>query len=196
MSSARRDSLPARTDPVGWVDEHGDNLFRYAMRHVGKTEFAEDLVQETLVAALGSRDSFSGRSSERTWLIGILKRKIVDHFRRVYRERRLDEDRPSADAASDFFDQAGLWKKNPQRWPTGDPKRILEQREFWDVLHACISKLPDSLAGAFRLRMMEDLQADDVCQVLNITPTNLWARLHRARLLLRRCLERNWFTRE
>jgi RNA polymerase sigma-70 factor (ECF subfamily) len=183
----------ARTDPADWVDAHGDPLFAYAMRHVGDPELAEDLVQETLVAALAARESFSGRSSERTWLTAILKHKIVDHIRRVCRERANESDRTAPEPTGDLFDSRGIWKKIPDPWPMGDPAHVLEQREFRQVFENCLAKMPDTLAAAFRLRAMDEFQADEVCQVLDITPTNLWARLHRARLLLRGCLERNWF---
>lgn len=178
------------TDPDGWVDQHGDGLYRYAMLRLRDPDVAAELVQETFLEALRSRLAFEGRSSERTWLVGILRHKVIDHQRRASRER------PRADhnAAEGFFDDQGFWRVGPASWP-GDPALALERREFWDVLHGCLAKLPPTLADAFLLRELEGLDTEEICRLESINPTNLWTRLHRARLLLRDCLEKNWFGR-
>ncbi len=182
-------------DPESWVDEHGDALFRYAIVRLRNAELAEDIVQETFAAALRAKDNFAGRSTERTWLIGILKRKIIDHFRRRWREV------PATELASGeqedmliqaMFDERGHWQKNrPLTW--SNPQMALEQKEFFAVLQGCLDCLPGRLADAFTLREIENLTTEEICQVLQITPTNLWAMLHRARMRLRQCLEAKWF---
>ncbi len=187
------------SDPAIWLEQHGDALYRFALLRVRDREVAEELVQECLLGALRARDSFGGQASERTWLIGILKRKVVDHFRRAAREAPGSEVDAADRAASGCADQSdftakGLWARGPGRWG-GDPGRLLEDGEFWDVFHRCLAGLSERLADAFVLRELEQMPSDEVCQVLGLTPTNLWARLHRARLGLRRCLEKNWFDR-
>jgi RNA polymerase sigma-70 factor (TIGR02943 family) len=184
----------AASDPATWLDRHGDALFRYALLRVREPDLAEEMVQECLLAALGARARFSGQSSERTWLVGILKRKIIDHARRVARERPAEAVDPAESIEQAVFDDRGFWKKSPVPWG-GDPHKLAEDREFWDVLRRCLANLSPRLAEAFLLRELDRMSSDEVCQVLDVSPTNLWARLHRARLGLRRCLEENWFAR-
>lgn len=177
----------------GWLDEHGDALFRFAVLRVGQREIAEDLVQETLVAALKARDSFAGASSERTWLIGILKRKVVDVFRRRARSGGIDEAVGGGDEAA--FDQGGLWAVKVPRW-SGSPESLLRDAEFREVLADCMAGLPDQLRAAITLRELDGLASEDVCKVLDVSPTNLWTLVHRARNRLRDCLTARWFKGE
>jgi RNA polymerase sigma-70 factor, ECF subfamily len=174
------------------MDSHGDCLYRYALLRVRVPELAAELVQETFLEALRGWERFAGRSSERTWLVGILKHRIVDHLRRTNTARATSEEsssRPIDDAA---FDAHGHWRAMPHSW-RGDPSSILEAREFWDVFGACLSRLPRSLADAFFLREVDGLSAEETRELLKISAANLWTRLHRARSLLRDCLELNWF---
>jgi RNA polymerase sigma-70 factor (TIGR02943 family) len=186
-----RMSTEKQPDPEQWVDRYGDLLYRYALLRVRRPEVAADLVQETFVEAWQARASFAGRSSEATWLIGILRHKVIDHLRRARREASGTE-LPLADAGERFFTRRGFWRTDPGRWP-GDPGSALEREEFWDVFRACLAGLPDALADAFLLRELDGRDTGEICQLLAITPTNLWARLHRARLQLRACLARRWF---
>jgi RNA polymerase sigma-70 factor (ECF subfamily) len=181
--------------PGDWVDRHGDVLYRYALLRLRSPDLAADVVQETFLEALRARGSFAGRSTERTWLVGILRHKIVDHFRRSGRRRVLENGHHDSDApARPDFDHRGHWRVGPAAW-AGDPSRDMETREFWDAFGLCLSRLPPGLADAFLLRELDGLDADEVRQLLGITPANLWTRLHRARSLLRRCLESGWFGR-
>jgi RNA polymerase sigma-70 factor (ECF subfamily) len=186
----------ARCRPENWVDQHGDYLYRFALSRLRDAKTAEEVLQETFVAALQSRDRFEGRSSERTWLAGILKHKILDHFRRSGREAGLaDRDEP-ADGHPEWFDQDGHWKldeNSPADW--GDPGRALEQARFWEAMGRCLGELPSRTARAFTLREIDAEETDAICKELAITPTNLWVMLHRARLHLRRCLELRWIGR-
>jgi RNA polymerase sigma-70 factor (ECF subfamily) len=186
------DSSP-QTGPETWVDRHGDCLYRYALLRLREPELASELVQETFLEALRGWEAFEGRSSERTWLVGILKHRIVDHLRRVSRERALSEASSSATSTDDpAFDARGRWKTKPDDW-RGEPGAILESREFWDVFGSCLSRLPRGLADAFFLREVDGLSGEETRELLKISSENLWTRLHRARSLLRDCLERNWF---
>jgi RNA polymerase sigma-70 factor, ECF subfamily len=186
------DEKPPITEPALWVDRYGDPLYRYAQLRVRAADIAADLVQETFLEALRSKDSFAGRSSEWTWLVGILKHKVLDHLRKACRERSLRNGvLHGRDAA---FDSRGFWRTAPRRW-AGDPSQDIEKQEFWDVFSHCLSELSAGLADAFFLREVVGLSPDEVRSILGITPENLWARLHRARLVLRRCLETKWFLR-
>jgi RNA polymerase sigma-70 factor (ECF subfamily) len=183
-------------DPERWVEEHGDCLYRYALLRTRDSGVAEDLVQETFLAGLKSRESFAGQSSERTWLVGILKHKIIDHLRRVCRERDHGGEESMPRELEEQFDEAQHWRVRdgfgPKEWRV-DAQALFERKEFWAVLDRCLSGLPERTAHAFMLREMEEVETGEVCKVLNITATNLWVMLHRARMQLRRCIEINWF---
>jgi RNA polymerase sigma-70 factor (ECF subfamily) len=179
-------------NPEGWVDRHGDGLYRYALLRLRAPDLAADVVQETFLEALRARASFAGRSSERTWLIGILRHKIVDQIRRSGRESVTVNGCSSNGDDPGAFDRRGHWRVGPASW-AGNPSRQIETEEFWDVFGRCLSKLPKGVADAFFLRELDGLTAPEVQQTLGITPANLWKRLHRARALLRGCLETTWF---
>lgn len=181
--------------PELWLENYGDALFRYALSRVRSRELAEDLVQQTLLYAIKGRKGFAGQSSEQTWLIGILRHKIVDHYRRVASERTVSERDTGALLDTSMFDKRGSWKSKVRNWPISSDSS-LERVEFRRVLHDCISRLPASLMAVFCLRELERLDSEDVCKALSISASNLWTQLHRARLLLRRCLELNWFSGE
>ena len=181
-------------DPALWLDEYGDMLFRYAVTRVSDPAIAEDLMQETFLAAMKGKERFSGRSTERTWLVGILKHKIIDHYRKSKREV-LSEDLEIREAPADeYFDRKGTWKVTPNEWLT-NPTRAFEQKEFFSILHACLEKVQEKQRKAFMMRELEGADPDEICSELDITATNLWVLLYRARISLKRCLEINWFER-
>ncbi len=179
-------------DPETWVDQHGDALYRYALFRVQDAQIAEDLVQETLMSALRARDGFAGRSTVRTWLFGILKHKIIDHIRKVSRERPHEDIESLINISDDTFDQRGGWKARPEEWTT-DPALLFQQHEFWEILQACMLALPPRLNQAFTLREIDGLSSEEVRKILQVSPTNGGVMLHRARMRLRECLERKWF---
>lgn len=181
--------------PEAWVDEYGDILFRYALSRLRDQSSAEDVVQETFLAALRAGKSFSGKSSQRTWLIGILKHKIIDRIRKDSRMRTGEEILPEDVLDAELFDSSGHWRAGLKNWESR-PDEVLEQKEFQDVLTGCIEKLPKKSGAVFCLREMEDQSTDEICKVLAVSPTNLWVLLHRARLRLQECLDRNWFNPE
>ena len=185
----------AATDPETWVDQHGDILFRFAVRRVRDSKLAEEIVQETFLAAFGSRDRFAGRSTERTWLVQILRNKIVDHYRRRNREIPASDLGAEDEVVDQLFNEKGAWRNKPGNW-TPDPGSLIEQEEFLQVLQGCLGGLPERQAQAFILRVMDEMQSNEVCKSLDVTATNLGVLLHRARLRLRSCLESNWFGRE
>ena len=178
-------------DPATWVDQYGDVMLNYALARVGRRDLAEDLVQETFLAAWRARDSFDGRSQRGTWLVGILRRKIADHFRAGAR-RPTQLPAESADSEEALFTAGGKWVNPPRRWKQS-PDKAAENAEFWQVLTGCMSDMPTHLAQAFQLREIGEATTTEICRLVGIKPKNLSVRLHRARLLLRQCLERNWF---
>lgn len=170
-----------------WVDLHGQAMFRWAMLQVRDPEVAADLVQEALLAAVHSRSSFAGKSTDRTWLIGILRHKVLDHFRRIGRER------PAADLEA-FTAIAEREGDDPaqSRWETADrdadPETALLRGEIESALAECIGALPERLRIVFSARELDEQSTEEICNTFGITPTNLGVMLFRARMRLRDCL--------
>jgi RNA polymerase sigma-70 factor (ECF subfamily) len=185
-------------DPADWVDEHGDYLFRYAVLRLRDDGVAEDCVQETFLSAIKALESYGGKATERTWLTGILKHKIVDHFRRSVRERPITEDETDLSGFENFFNKQGRWKDHwhndfePADWRL-TPEAAIQQSEFMLVFQRCLSKLPERVAGVFALRELDGLESSEICETLELSSSNYWVMMHRARMGLRRCMELNWF---
>jgi len=171
-----------------WVDEYGDALFRFAVARVKDRDTAEDLVQETFLAGLRSKDRFRGQSSEKTWLFSILKHKIIDYFRKIKATAPEKELLNDPDIAATFFNSKGAWQIRPQHWNT-DPARNQEVKEFLDHFYKCLADLPRRSADAFVYREIDGLNTKEICKLLDISATNCWVILYRARVLLRQCLE-------
>lgn len=176
------------------LDRHRRYLLRMAHLQLRDADLAEDVVQETIVAALGAREAFSQRSSVRTWLTGILKHKIVDAIRQRQRQpvfiATLDEE-TDLDEFDPLFKDNGAWEAPPARW--GDPENALSRQEFMGVMELCLEKLPPNTARAFMMREVMEFETHEICKELAITANNLWVILYRARMALRQCLEQNWF---
>ena len=182
----------AQIDPEKWVAEYGDYLFRYAMARLRDTAAAEDVVQETFLAALKAQATFSGRSAEKTWLVGILKNKIVDYIRKDSREPAYEDADRVEGSIDDFFDTKGRWKAGPSEWKV-NPRKAFEQKEFWHVLQRCLEGLQDRHRTVFLLREMDGVSGEEICKSLGISSTNLWVMMYRAREKLQGCLQENWF---
>ena len=175
-----------------WLNEHGDYLYRFALARLRDSHQAEDAVQETMLAAIKS-NSFEGDSSARTWLTGILKHKIIDLQRKQIREQPISDlvDLDASDTSmDDFFDKSGHWLEKPQTLEM--PENALQQKQFLGVLNNCMNKLPAKLAAIFMLRDVHESDNENICKELNVTATNAWVMLYRARMGLRKCLEMNW----
>jgi RNA polymerase sigma-70 factor (ECF subfamily) len=187
-----------RIDPAQWVDEHGDYLFRFAMVRLRNDALAEDCVQETLLSALEALDSYGGKSTERTWLTGILKHKVIDYFRKHSREVPLDPSETDLSEFDPLFERDDEFKDHwndylsPRIWRRS-PDEALQENEFFGVLQACMSKLPERVASVFALREMNELETEEICELLAVSQSNFWVMMHRARMALRRCIEINWF---
>ena len=194
LSIAASPPVCSHADPDRWVDEHGDCLYRYAFTRVRKEEVAEDLVQDTLLVAVRTNDRFGGRSSERSWLVGILKNKISDHFRKLGRETNFTDLEFFSDEHLDKFDGDNHWihERGPSDWkPEGE--EAMKRAEFWQTIQGCLAKMPERVAAVFTMREMDDVPSKEICATLNISEANLWVMLHRARMALRQCLEANLF---
>ncbi|MGA7800241.1 MAG: sigma-70 family RNA polymerase sigma factor [Gammaproteobacteria bacterium] len=179
-------------DPERWLADHGDALFRFALLRTSRRDIAEDLVQETLLAAWRSREGFRRASSERTWLVGILKNKIRDHYRAQGQQETRIADSDGEDDLHRWFDDTGHWRMRPARWGS-DPLNQVELEAFWVVLSECIDALPERLREGFVARELSALESRDVCELLNISDNNLYVLLHRARMRIRECVENGWF---
>ena len=181
-------------EPHLWPDRYGDELYSFALARVRCEEDAEELVQETLLSALGALGSFRGDSSERTWLFLILRRKIIDHYRRQARSPFVPLETAAAEESAFFRPQDGHWKEEqyPQAWNVRADD-VLEQQELRQTMQLCQDGLPTRHGAVFVLHFMEELTADEICQELNITVSNYWVIVHRTKLHLRKCLEKNWF---
>ena len=181
-----------------WLVEHGDYLYRFALARLRDPHLAEDVVQETMLAALQT-NNYAGQSSPRTWLTGILKHKIIDVLRKQVREVSLDSAAEKGDELSEqpgmdeFFMDDGHWADKPQAW--GKPDGALEEKQFFGILQNCMEKLPKKLAAIFTLRDIQEEENEKICKDLEITATNAWVMLYRARMTLRKCLELNWMGR-
>jgi len=179
-------------NPDNWFKDHGDYLFRYALVRLRNKGIAEDMVQETLLAGLKGKEQFKGQASERTWLVGILKHKLMDYFRKSSRESPVTDFISSEESPEDFFDRNGKWKVKPGAWGS-DPADVLENKEFWKTFKECMGELPGRLADVFSLREFEGLKAEEIRNLMGLSTTNLNVLLYRARMRLARCLDTNWF---
>ncbi|HWJ26679.1 MAG TPA: sigma-70 family RNA polymerase sigma factor [Flavisolibacter sp.] len=179
----------SKEDLVQFVKIHTRDLFAYTFSKVRQKEVAEDLVQETFISAYQSYGSFQGKSSIGTWLFSILKRKIADHYRLKYK----NSSEVSSGIVEQFFDEDYRWKPEyrPVNW--GNEKELLDDPDFVKALKECFEHLPEKWASAIQLKYLEEHDADGICKNLEITKSNFWQIIHRAKLQLRNCLEWKWF---
>ena len=185
--SAAADSFAAQVEALR------PQLLRFARSQLRNDAWAEDAVSDTLLAALEKPQSFAGRSQLKTWLVGVLKHKVIDQLRRHHREATVLTDDDGEDLDESLFHTEGRehWRETPKDW--GSPEAALGQRQFFDVLQACMDHLPPTQGRVFLMREWLDLSTDEICKELQITATNLWVLLHRARLRLQQCLQQRWF---
>ena len=185
---------PTTSAPAEWPARFGDELYRFALGRVSDSDVAEELVQETFLSALSSLATFRAEASERTWLFVILRRKIIDHYRRQARAPHVGLDALDDGGATevDYFNPTnGHWTgpQVPASWLRADA--ALEQQELHEILRLCQERLPPQQGAVFAMRFVEELSAEEICQELGLTSSNYWVIVHRAKLQLRRCLEKN-----
>jgi len=189
MSDNKKHTL----DPNKWIKLYADYLFNYAVTRVDNSDLAKDLVQETFFSGIKGKDNFRGQASERTWLISILKRKIIDHYRKINSAKGKKEVRMSFHPDGD---KKGNWIEEcvPVSWGN-EAEKAIENRELKKALDYCIENLPEKYRIVFLLKTVQNYETDEICNELEITSSNLWVIIHRARVQLRRCIEENWFNK-
>lgn len=185
------DNMKHSLNPNKWIVLYADYLYNYAITRVDDQDVAKDLVQETFFSGIKGKDNFRGQAAERTWLVSILKRKIIDHYRKVNSAKGQKEVRMN------FYEEGkkkGNWieEKVPQAWGNDAEKKI-ENSELKDALDACISNLPEKYRMVFLLKTVQKYETEEICNELGITASNLWVIIHRARMQLRNCMEEKWF---
>lgn len=178
-------------EPNKWIENYADYLFNYAVVRVNNSDLAKDLVQDTFFAGLKSAKNFQGKSTERTWLISILKRKIIDYY------RKINSKKGKAEVRMNFYndgEKEGSWleERVPQNWDN-DSDKLIENEELRNQLEECIDALPEKYAMVFRMKTIQGFETEEICKELDITASNLWVIIHRARTQLRKCMEDNWF---
>ena len=177
--------------PDTWVDLYADYLFNYAVTRVSDSEIAKDLVQDTFIAGLKSAKNFKGEAAERTWLIAILKRKVIDHYRKSNSKKGKAEVRMSYSSQTD---SEGDWLEERIADPNSNFENdAIENEELGLAIQNCISKLPKKQAQVFKMKTIEGMETEDICNALGINASNLWVMIHRARTGLMDCLNQNWF---
>lgn len=191
-------------DPEKWVNEYSDILLKFAYTRVNNAELAKDLVQDTYYAALKNLEAFRGEASEKNWLFLILKNKITDHYRKKSsgsfnseKNSETNNDNTSSDDLNFFentFDKNGHWylETKPEEWQINYDTGI-DSEEFNKTFSKCKEKLPDLHNLVFCMKYIDEENSDEICMKLGITTSNYWIMIHRAKLQLRKCLEKNWF---
>ena len=184
-------NLKHELQPDKWVDLYADYMFQYAFSRISNYEKAKDLVQDTFLAALLAQSNFQGKSNERTWLTAILKRKVIDHY------RKINSAKGKAEIKMSFYEDVerkGEWieERIPQMWDN-EAEKDIENEELRKVLELCMDYLPEKYGIVFKMRTLQNIKTEEICQELEITSSNLWVLIHRARTQLRECIEDNWF---
>ncbi len=178
-------------DPNKWILLYADYLFNYTINRIDDEELAKDLVQETFFSALKSMKNYRGEASERTWLVSFLKRKIIDQY------RKMNSKKGKAEIRVNFYeegDKKGSWleERVPQTW-NNEAETDIESKELGVALNHCIEALPYKYKVVFKMKTIDDIETEEICNELNITASNLWVMIHRARVQFRKCMEDNWF---
>jgi len=190
LAEETRTEMQKGLNPETWVDNYADYLYNYAIVRVNDGELAKDLVQETFVAGLNSAKNFKGSASERTWLVAILKRKVIDHYRKINSKKGKAEVRMSYKDGN----EEGRWLEEQVADPFSKTENdSIENEELGEAIQECIMKLPPKQAQVFTMKTIQGLSTEDICNELDINPSNLWVLVFRARKALMNCLNTSWF---
>lgn len=186
---------PMNADPLHdpeFLSEIRRDMLRFADMQLRDKAQAEDAVQEALAAALQGREKFASRASLRTWVLSILKNKIIDVLRHRVRERAVVDSDNDGDLDA-YFDQRRHWADDTRPMAWESPHQAMENKRFWEVFEACLYRLPEASARIFTMREVLGFDTGEICTLLEISDNNCWVQLHRARLALRACLGARWF---
>jgi RNA polymerase sigma-70 factor (TIGR02943 family) len=185
--------LNNKLHPESWVKAYADDLYRFAAKRIADPELCKDLVQDTFLAAIKNLSGFHGNSTEKTWLTSILKNKITDFHRRKATVVLTHELLSAAEESTDFFEENGHWKKKNEPEPWGiEEANFLENEELEKILQDCMKKLPSHWSIVFSMKYMDEEDSAHICKELNLTPSNFWVIIHRAKLSLRACISKHW----
>jgi RNA polymerase sigma-70 factor (TIGR02943 family) len=181
-----------KANPQKWLELYGNLLYQYTLPRVNDSVVAEDLVQETFLSALKGLDKYRGEASEKNWLFTILKNKIIDHYRKKATEQSVMAMPDLRVIEDDWFNDEEGWAENkrPRDWHASDDP--VERKEIQKIINWCKDHLKTLQQDVFTLKYMEDLDSDEICKVLNISASNYWVLIHRARLQMRDCVEKSW----
>lgn len=189
------EKIKTTINPKHWVEQYSDQLFKFVISRVSDSETAKDLVQDTFLSALKSLGNFREEVSEKNWLYSILKNKIIDHYRSKAKQS-ITELNGLLEETQDFFDEVENWKESarPKQWVV-DYSQNVETKEFFEILEKCKKKLSELQNAVFTLRYLDDNNSDKICKELNISSSNYWVLIHRSKLQIHKCLEKNWFVK-
>lgn len=178
-----------------WVNQFGDDLYSWAIYKTSSKETAEDLVQDTFMSAYHKFDGFEGKSQPKTWLFSILNNKIIDFYRKNAKVKKNEfriSDKAGFQLSDDLFDENNIWKDQEIDPIWDDEEHLLDNADFNGVMATCMDNLPEKWKTAITSKYLTDKKANVICQDLGITVSNYWQIVHRAKLLLKECLETNW----
>lgn len=181
-----------KANPEKWLELYGNLMYQYCLLRVKDKEVSQDLVQETFLAGLKGLSGYNGVASEKNWLFAILKNKLIDHYRKSAKEDTFFQNSDVQSDEDDWFNKDGGWDENkkPANWHSIDS--TLEKKEFQKIILICKNHLKDIQRSVFTLKYLEDMDSVEICKVLNISSSNYWVIIHRARLQMRNCVEKNW----
>lgn len=201
-TSVRQENAPpthttlSLADPA-FLETLRGQMLRFATLQLGDSHLAEDAVQEALLGALKNAASFGGKAALKTWVFAILKHKIADTLRHKHRlvnaSSLLRDDEGEEDVIALLFDSRGHWQATDRPCDWGDPEAAFNQQQFWQIFETCLDGLPPKQARVFMMREFVELESDEICAAVEISSSNLFVLLHRARLRLEKCLEHKWF---
>ena len=172
-----------------WVHLYGDLLYNWAYNKTESKEIAEDLVQETFVSAFKKYDQFEYKSAPKTWLIAILNNKIIDYHRASKSSKFTSIESNGIILTDTMFDSDNFWlnKLDQKIWGKENGKNSTEIIE--EKLKNCISNLPEKWSLAISYKYFSEEKTEVICQELKVSTSNYWQIIHRAKLLLKKCVE-------
>jgi RNA polymerase sigma-70 factor (ECF subfamily) len=178
-----------------WINQYGDGLYSWAFHKTSSKEVAEDLVQDTFLSAFNSIDSFENRSNPKTWLFSILNNKIIDYYRKAARKFtsiETDSEKEGYQITESLFDNNQNWSPSGYEDVWDKEKHLLDDPEFIKIFDGCLKDLPAKWNLAVLAKYRLGKEAVEICQELNITPSNYWQIIRRSKLLLKKCIEKQW----
>lgn len=178
-----------------WVEEFSDSLYSWAYHKTNSKETAEDLTQETFISAFKGFDKCKNKEQPKTWLFSILNHKIIDHYRdsaKKTEHHKIIYEESISNSLNGLFEASGSWTEDASALISNGEQHLLDTPEFNDVLANCIADLPENWRMAVISKYILEKKGEEICQELDITPSNYWQLVHRAKVMLKVCIEKNW----